>query len=196
MQFDYVIVGAIPPVASLQPLSENPNTRVCLLEAALRTTACLFVPAGIIWLMRPTPATGVITRTAALNNREIYIPGARPGRLSAVNAMRYTCHRLRPLNRSAPGYKDVLPLFKRCETTSPAAKTVPRRQRQPEHFRAEIPPPGQRGLRDRRRTGRHPATDDFNNDTQEGMSMYKNQKDGERWAWPVAICTRPWNATT
>jgi choline dehydrogenase len=28
----------------------------------------------------------------------------------------------------------------------------------------------------------HPATDDFNNDTQEGMSMYKvNQKDGERW---------------
>ena len=194
MQFDYVIVGAGSAGCVLaNRLSENPNTRVCLLEAGPADNSLFIrIPAGIIWLMRSNARNWryYTVPQKALNNREIYIPrGKTLGGSSAVNAMCYTrghpwdYDHWESLGNPGWGYKDVLPLFKRCENYEPGGEgpfhgvngnlNISELKFRHPVSEAFVTAGVQAG---------HPATDDFNNDTQEGMSMYKvNQKDGERW---------------
>ena len=194
MQFDYVIVGAGSAGCVLaNRLSENPNTRVCLLEAGPADNSLFIrIPAGIICLMRCNARNWryYTVPQKALNNREIYIPrGKTLGGSSAVNAMCYTrghpwdYDHWESLGNPGWGYKDVLPLFKRCENYEPGGEgpfhgvngnlNISELKFRHPVSEAFVTAGVQAG---------HPATDDFNNDTQEGMSMYKvNQKDGERW---------------
>ena len=192
MQFDYIIVGAGSAGCVLaNRLSENPNNRVCLLEAGPADNSLFIrIPAGIILMMRSNARNWryYTVPQKALNNRQLYIPrGKTLGGSSAVNAMCYTrghqsdYDHWAALGNKGWGFDDVLPVFKRSE-----------------HYEGGEGPfhgtGGKLNIADLRFThpvssafiksgveAGHPATDDFNNDVQEGVGMYKvNQKDGER----------------
>src|SRR5699024_11212970 len=78
MSFDYLIIGAGSAGCVLaNRLSENPNNKVCLLEAGPTDDSLLVkIPAGIIALMRSNKRNWryYTTEQEALNNRKIYIP--------------------------------------------------------------------------------------------------------------------------
>ncbi|KAF0807093.1 alcohol/choline dehydrogenase [Alcanivorax xiamenensis] len=192
MQYDYVIVGGGSAGCVLaNQLSENPNNRVCLLEAGPPDNSLFIrIPAGIILLMRSNRRNWryYTVPQKALNNRQIYIPrGKTLGGSSAVNAMCYTrghpwdYDHWESLGNPGWGYQDVLPLFKRSEHyeageddfhgTHGRLNVADLRFRHPvsEAFVSAAQEAG------------YPASDDFNNATQEGVGFYKvTQKDGER----------------
>jgi len=126
MVYDYVIVGAGAAGCVLaNRLSENPENKVCLLEAG-RPDGSIFikVPAGVAVLMQHPLLNWKYWTTPqkALNNRKIYIPrGKTLGGSSAVNAMCYTrghkwdFDHWESLGNEGWGYKDMLPLFRRSE---------------------------------------------------------------------------------
>jgi choline dehydrogenase-like flavoprotein len=192
MQFDYVIVGAGSAGCVLaNRLTENPNTRVCLLEAGPADNSLFIrIPTGIILLMRSNSRNWryYTVPQKALNNRQLYIPrGKTLGGSSAVNAMCYT--RGHPwdydhwaaLGNPGWGYQDVLPVFKRCEHYEPGESTF-----HGTHGKLNVAelrfrhPVSDAFVRAGIEAG-YPASDDFNNDVQEGIGLYKvTQKDGER----------------
>ncbi len=193
MQFDYVIVGAGSAGCVLaNRLSENPNNKVCLIEAGPDDNS-LFVriPAGIIWLMRSNARNWryYTVPQKALNNRQIYIPrGKTLGGSSAVNAMCYTrghpwdYDHWEELGNPGWSYKDVLPLFKRSERYEPGANEFHGDQGNLNIAELRFRHPVSDAFVRAGVQAGHPATDDFNNDVQEGVALYKvNQKDGERW---------------
>ena len=126
MQFDYIIVGAGSAGCVLaNRLSENPNNRVCLLEAGPADNSLFIrIPAGIILMMRSNARNWryYTVPQKALNNRQLYIPrGKTLGGSSAVNAMCYTrghqsdYDHWAALGNKGWGFDDVLPVFKRSE---------------------------------------------------------------------------------
>ncbi len=91
MQFDYIIVGAGSAGCVLaNRLSENPNNRVCLLEAGPADNSLFIrIPAGIILMMRSNARNWryYTVPQKALNNRQIYIPrGKTLGGSSRANS--------------------------------------------------------------------------------------------------------------
>ncbi len=124
--YDYVIVGAGSAGCVLaNRLSEDPNTRVLLLEAGKADRH--------IWLKLPLKFRDLMTvmrfnwgydtePEPGLDNRSIYIPrGKVLGGSSSINGMMYCrCHprdydQWRQLGLTGWGYSDVLPYFKRSE---------------------------------------------------------------------------------
>lgn len=92
--FDYIIVGAgSAGCVMANRLSENPKTRVCLLEAGGRdSNPLIHIPLGLAMLARIKHINwGYDTaREAALNNRRLYWPRGRTlGGSSSINAMIY-----------------------------------------------------------------------------------------------------------
>ena len=124
--FDYVIVGGGSAGCVLAArLSEDPNVRVCLLEAGPADKSILIhVPAGLALMAKSNQANWALSTVpqAGLNGRCGYQPrGKVLGGSSSVNAMVYIRgHRADYDNWAAQGnpgwsYADVLPYFKRAE---------------------------------------------------------------------------------
>ena len=192
MKYDYLIIGAGSAGSVLaNRLTDNPNTRVCLLEAGPSDDSLwIRMPVGIILMMRSNKRNWRYETVPqkALNNRKIYIPrGKTLGGSSSVNAMCYTRGHPWDYDHWAdignPGwsFREVLPYFKRSQHqergenrfhgTSGSLNVADLRYSHPVS-NAWVEAAVQAGF---------PATDDFNNDIQEGVGLYQvTQKDGER----------------
>lgn len=192
MQFDYIIVGAGSAGCVLaNRLSENPNHRVCLLEAGPADNS-LFIrlPAGIILMMRSNARNWryYTVPQKALNNRQVYIPrGKTLGGSSSVNAMCYTrghpwdYDHWESLGNKGWSYRDVLPLFKRSEHYEDGENEFHGTHGKLNVASLRYVHPVSRAFIDAGVQAGHPASDDFNNDVQEGVGLYKvTQKGGER----------------
>ena len=126
MQADYVIVGAGSAGCVLaNRLTEDPNTRVILIEAGGKDwNPLIHIPAGYIKLLdHPTLTWGFkADKNAGLNGREIPYPrGKVLGGSSSINGMIYI--RSQPedydhwsqLGNRGWGSEDVFPYFRKAE---------------------------------------------------------------------------------
>jgi choline dehydrogenase len=192
--FDYVIVGGGSAGCVLAArLSEDPEMRVCLLEAGPPDTHPLIhIPLGILWMMRSKVLNWRFHTQpeAQLGGRRLFWPRGRTlGGCGSSNAM--LCTRGHPsdydawarLGNAGWSFKDVLPYFKRSEN----------HERGPSEFHGVGGPMNvaeQRSPNVLTRTfvqaGMQigiPFNDDFNGARQEGVGVYAvTQKDGRRWS--------------
>ena len=135
MQADYVIVGAGSAGCVLaNRLTEDPNTRVILIEAGGKDwNPLIHVPGGFIKLLdHPTLTWGFkADRESGLNGREIIYPrGKVLGGSSSINGMIYI--RSQPedydhwsqLGNRGWGAKDVFPFFRKAENWDGPANAV------------------------------------------------------------------------
>ncbi|MEM9576313.1 MAG: GMC family oxidoreductase N-terminal domain-containing protein [Pseudomonadota bacterium] len=134
-QYDYIIVGGGSAGCVLAGrLSENPNNRVCLIEAGGKGDSLLIrMPIGIAAMVsgQPVKLNNYAYETvpqAGLNGRKGYQPrGKALGGSSAINAMVYMRGHRRDYDGWAGngchgwGYDDVLPYFKKAENNNRGA---------------------------------------------------------------------------
>ncbi|MGG7565202.1 GMC family oxidoreductase [Rhodovulum sp. DZ06] len=129
--FDYLVIGAGSAGAALAArLSEDPATRVCLVEAGPRDRSpFIHVPLGLIWLSKDAGANWLFKSApqAALDGREVSAPrGKVLGGSSSINGMIYIRGRRADYDAWAElggtgwGYDDVPPFFKRAEANGNA----------------------------------------------------------------------------
>jgi choline dehydrogenase len=191
--YDYVIVGAGPAGCLLaNRLSQNPETRVLLLEAGGQDNyPWIHIPVGYLYCIG-NPRTDWCFKTEpepGLNGRALNYPrGKVLGGCSSINGMIYMRGQARDYNLWAEqgnagwAWKDVLPLFKRSES----------------HYAGESSEHGASGewrVEEQRlsweildafrqaasQTGIEPIPD-FNGGDNEGCSYFQvNQKRGVRW---------------
>jgi choline dehydrogenase-like flavoprotein len=195
VEFDYIVVGGGSGGSVLAGrLSEDPDTRVALLEAGGPNDKLLNrVPTGAAvhivnrnahnWAFSTTPQPG-------LNGRVGYQPRGRGlGGSSAINAMVYLRGQREDYDDWAGdgahgwAWKDVLPYFIRAEHNErgggdwhgSGGPLNVADLRSPHPFaRRFIEAAVQAGL---------PRNDDFAGETQEGVGFYQvTQKNGERWS--------------
>jgi choline dehydrogenase-like flavoprotein len=205
-EFDFVIVGAGSAGCVLAGrLSENPNTRVLLLEAGTaRRPFASRVPAAFSKLFKTRHDWAYFTEPEpALGGRRLYVPrGKLVGGSSAMNAMIYIRGNPLDFDAWAAGgadgwsYADVLPFFERAE----------------DQARGKLPGHGVGGpLRVEDLVCKNPlsfafveacgevgiaANDDFNGGSQDGAGFYQvTQKRGSRWSaadgWLFPVLGRP-----
>jgi choline dehydrogenase len=191
--FDYVVVGAgSGGCAVAARLSENPSTRVLVLEAGGRDRSPnIKIPAAFSKQFRtkldweyssgPEPA---------LDDRELFIPrGKSLGGSSSMNAMMYV--RGRPLDydswREAGcpgwGYEDVLPYFKRAENNERGASDVHGTGGPLNVADQRSPRPLTRRFLEATQATGIPANPDINSPEQDGVSITQvTQRNGRRWS--------------
>jgi choline dehydrogenase-like flavoprotein len=124
-QFDYIIVGAgAAGCVVANRLSENPSTRVLLLEAGGPDKNFLIhVPAGFTKLTGNSVNWGYSTvPQKEMNNREMHYPQGRTwGGSTSINAMIYIRGNRKDydtwqeMGNAGWGYEGVLPYFKKSE---------------------------------------------------------------------------------
>jgi choline dehydrogenase len=192
--YDYVIVGAGSAGCVLASrLSENPATRVLLLEAGPPDSADeIHIPAAVYLLFQTAYDWNYQTIPQdRLRGRSIYWPRGRVlGGSSSINAMIYIRG-----NRSdydswrddygcdGWGYTDLLPYFLRAESNSRGASA----------YHGAAGPLSVQDLKFKSSlTGAFvaaarncglPANDDFNGPSQDGVGYYQvTQKAGRRWS--------------
>ncbi|MGC4062925.1 MAG: choline dehydrogenase [Aquabacterium sp.] len=196
--YDHVIVGAGSAGCVLAArLTEDPNTRVCLLEAGPADTHPLIhMPLGIAWMMRSkTLNWGFRTEgESELSGRRLFWPRGRVlGGSSSTNAMCYTRGHAHDydawaaLGNAGWGYQDVLPYFRRAENHERGEDDFHgvggplnvAELRSPNPLtRAFVQAGVQAGL---------PFNDDFNGARQEGVGIYQvTQRNGRRWSVAAA----------
>lgn len=127
-QVDYIVVGAGSAGCVLASrLSENPRNRVLLIEAGGRDRhPYLRMPlAFLMAMMNPRFNWGYVTEPEpALNGRQLFLPRGRVlGGSSSINGMYYMRGHPRDydvwaqLGATGWGYADVLPYFRKMETS-------------------------------------------------------------------------------
>jgi len=192
-EFDYVVVGGGSAGCALAArLSEDPASRVCLIEAGPPDDSALVTTPAAVALILPTRIRNWAFETVpqdALYERRGYQPRGRMlGGSSSLNAMIYM--RGHPSDyddwaaAGATGWawRDVLPYFLRAENNERGASDFHgvggplnvADLRSPNPFARLFVEAGKEiGL---------PANDDFNGAQQEGVGLYQvTQKGGERW---------------
>ena len=192
--FDYIIIGGGSAGSVLASrLSENPSTKVCLLEAGSADKSVLIhCPAGLA-LMAQTRTGNWGFETvpqAGLNGRKGYQPrGKVLGGSSSINAMVYIRGQREDYDHWAAqgnagwAYDDVLPYFKKSENNERGADAWhgsggplnAKDLTSPNPFGPVFVQAGQQAG--------YPANTDFNGASQEGVGMYQvTHKNGERWS--------------
>ena len=199
--FDYIVVGGGAAGCVLASrLSEDPQTRVCLIEAGPADKSVLIhCPAGYAaavktgvanWSFETVPQPG-------LNGRRGYQPrGKVLGGSTSINSMIYLrglredYEHWAALGNAGWAWADVLPYFKRAEHNERGADewhgsggplNVMDLQSPNRVSRLFVDAGVQAGL---------PATDDFNGATQEGVGLYQvMQRGGERCSAAKAYLT-------
>ena len=192
--YDYVIVGAGSAGCVLAArLSENPATRVLLLEAGPPDDADeIHIPAAINLLFQSTYDWNYqTTPQERAAGRSIYWPRGRTlGGSSSINAMiyirgnRYDYDTWRDdYGCEGWGYTELLPYFLRAESNSRGASAFhgadgPLSVQDPKHksalTSAFVDSAQQAGLE---------ANDDFNGRKQDGVGFYQvTQRAGRRWS--------------
>lgn len=192
MQFDYVIVGGGSAGCVLaNRLSANPDNSVCLLEAGPDdNTPLVTIPAGITALMRSNKRNWryYTSPQKHLDHRETYMPrGKTLGGSSSVNAMIYTRgHKAdydhwAALGNDGWGWDDVLPWFKQSENNKRGADDFHSANGPLDVSDLTYVHPVSHAFVDAFIEAGHPANNDFNGATQEGVGLYQvNQINGER----------------
>jgi choline dehydrogenase len=189
---DYVIVGGGSAGCVLASrLSEDPGTRVLLLEAGPEADADeIAIPAAMSRLFQTKYDWNYTTvPQERADDRPVYWPRGRVlGGSSAINAMiyirgsRYDYDGWRDeFGCVGWGYRDLLPYFRRAETNARGASrwhgadgplSVVDLGRKSEHGKAFVEAARRRGA---------PDIDDFNGPVQEGVGFYQvTQRDGRR----------------
>ena len=190
---DYVIVGAGSAGCVLaNRLSEDPDTRVKLIEAGRRDRhPNISIPAAFAnqfhtkldWDYATEPEPHV-------DGRSLYIPrGKALGGSSSMNAMLYV--RGRPLDydlwvkqgAAGWGWDDVLPYFLRSEDNSRGDSEFHRAGGELRVTEQRSPRPLDRRLLDASAAAGIPVIADYNGPEQDGAAMFQvTQRNGRRWS--------------
>ena len=193
-EFDYVVVGGGSAGCVVAGrLSENPDVKVCLLEAGGTGEGWIITAPAATAIMLPAPINNWCFETvpqAGLNGRKGYQPrGKALGGSSAINAMVYIrghkwdYDHWASLGNKGWSYDEVLPYFKRAENNEEIRDA----------FHGTGGPLNVAGLRtdnpvphvfvEAARQCQFPLNRDFNGAEQEGVGVYQvTQKNGERWS--------------
>ena len=190
---DYVIVGAGSAGCVLaNRLSEDPGTRVCLIEAGGRDRhPNIKIPAAFANQFETSLDWNYSTEPEPhVDGRSLYIPrGKSLGGSSSMNAMLYV--RGRPLDyglwveQGAPGWgwDDVLPYFLRSEDNARGASEFHAAGGELRVEDQRSPRPIDRRLLDASVAAGVPRTADYNGPEQDGVSMFQvTQRGGRRWS--------------
>lgn len=196
--YDYVIVGGGSAGCVLaNRLSENPGTRVCLLEAGPADHSRLIhMPVGILGLMRSKKLNWAYWTEPQpqLNGRRLFCPrGKTLGGSSSINAMIYTrghpsdYDRWAALGNRGWSYRELLPYFLRaqhCELGADAYNGVGG----PVNVAAlRCVNPLSLDFVEAAVAAGYPRTPDFNGAEQTGVGLYRvAQRNGERCSNAVA----------
>lgn len=193
-EFDYVIVGGGSAGCVLaNRLSENPNNRVCLLEAGPGDWhPFIHMPMGILMMMRSRLFNWAYETEPEphLNNRRLFWPrGKTLGGSSSVNAMCYTRGHARDYDHWAElgnrgwSYRDLLPYFKQSENFETQDAETEFHGRGGGYNVTVLRhhnPLSDVFLKAAEQAG-YPRNDDFNGPEQEGFGWYSvAQQDGRR----------------
>ena len=196
-EFDYVVVGAgSAGCAVAGRLSEDPALEVALLEAGPSdSNPAIHVPARFWEQQKSTLDWDFESEPEpALNARRTYLPRGRVlGGTSSMNTMLYVRGADADYDSWAEAgcdgwsYEEVLPLFRRSEDN----------QRGESRFHGadgplgvedpEVPPLLRRWVAAAEEAG-HPANQDFNGESQEGVGVYQaTQRQGRRCSSSTAF---------
>jgi choline dehydrogenase-like flavoprotein len=193
--FDYVIAGGGSAGCVLASrLSENPNVKVCLLEAGGKNDSWMVrTPIGVAlmlptrffnnWAFETVPQPG-------LNGRKGYQPrGKGLGGSSATNAMvyirghRWDYDHWASLGNTGWAYDDVLPYFRKAEGNEALSDAFHGAEGPLNVANLRTDNPFPQHFLDAARECQLPSTSDFNGAQQEGVGVYQvTQKDGTRWS--------------
>lgn len=203
-QFDFVIVGAGSAGCALAGrLSEDPGTRVALLEAGGSDASMLInMPAGIAQILPPENNNALnwgywTEPQKQLNGRRLYWPrGKALGGSSSINGMVYIRGHSSDYDRWAQagctgwGWSDVLPFFLKAEDSDRGASEWHGSGGPLSTTRRMLPHVLNGAFIEAAVQAGWPRTDDFNGAQFEGAGAYDSTiKGGQRWSAARAYLT-------